>query len=309
MLILSPLFYFFFPLYLLILLVISLKATTFLIVWVFIEAATLLFWAILFMSRVKIYRSSVIYFIYQSIASLSLLFIYTITLSSFSLLTLRLSVFFIFMKLGLAPLNAWYLYALSFMPKLPIFLSLTTQKLPPLTLLALIYSYNSAWLSSSMLVTLAMVVVLSALLISILAISHSVTLTQLLLISSIFNTVWLLLSVVAGWNCGMELIVAYFYMGVYSLVLFFLISGYFRSGVVVVAFYALIGFPPLPLFFVKAFVVWVLLSSVQLGVSIPFLVSLLGLLVLNASMLVLYFYFAVSPIKQKFSMSFYVISH
>jgi hypothetical protein len=53
----------------------------------------------------------------------------------------------------------------------------------------------------------------------------------------------------------MDLTIAYFYIGVYSLVLFFLIRGYFRPGVVVVAFYTLIGFPPLPLFFVKAFVV------------------------------------------------------
>lgn len=299
----SPFHYFYLSLYFFSLFL-FLLGQTFIYLWVLIELMTLIFWSLLLISSTNNYSSSMVYFLFQSVASINILFWY---LARFSYIATSLHTILYFIsvsiKLGLAPFNIWYFTSMVYIPKLPIYLALTLQKLPPLYLLT--------WCPLSLIRVgfidgVYFVLLISSLRSVYIAVVTSPSLISLILISSLLNTVWLVLSSFVS-TLSQNPLLLYFYLVVYSLILFLVIFWSDSSFILTVRFYSLIGFPPFPLFFAKIRLVFSSLIFSTLVVSVPVITRLTFILFSNAILLILYFNFLRSHIKSIFNLSFILL--
>ena len=204
-------------------------------------------------------QSLIVYFIFQALASMGLLI-------SFFFLSLQpqasgwMLLLFISIKLGVAPFNLQYLIALSRLSCLGLWLGLSFQKLPVVLLLSF---FRYAFLPFSLELLLVVGLFLTLLFRSALTFSYS-SLVSLLLVSSLFNSSWMILSLLAS----IEMFLLYF--AVYSFLTYWLMFKDSTQSVL----WALIGLPPFPLFFVKLLVVYSLVSSYPLWGVLVFAFSL-----------------------------------
>ena len=185
-----------------------------------------------------------------------------------------------------------------------MFMALTLQKLPPLFIFSMVRVLIREGLGAKLILILLCVFFSSCLSIYFAAISHVLTLTHLLLVSSLFNTVWLTLSSVALALTSSPYLVV-FYLSVYSIALFpLLFELAVETPLFTLCFYTIIGFPPLPLFFAKVAIVSSAVALVSLRQALPLAIFIFLLLIFNGAMLLLYFYFMISPLKRRFAPSY-----
>ena len=130
----TPYTYFFMSLYFLTLSFL-LSINRFLFYWLFIEVLMLLFIGISYTVFLHRYSQLIVYFLFQTLASFSILAFYLLSLKYLLLLSL-------FLKLGMFPFFSWYINVLYRFPSSILFLASTFHKLPPLLILYIVCELN-----------------------------------------------------------------------------------------------------------------------------------------------------------------------
>lgn len=265
----------------------TLSTWEFLSFWTWIEIRGFIFICILYSSINRgSYTSAIVYFLIQSVSSMSLLFSWASCSHFSSSFAIFLFSLFLLMKLGMFPFNFWYFFSLYNLPKVCFYMALTFQKLPPLYLFSF-YFFLDSYFSYILLLFSFIGTGLSS---GILA-SSSLTLTSLLVNSSLFNSGWLLLTV----KVDFYLFIALFLF--YSFVLLLLILS--SSSQQTILMFILIGLPPFPIFFLKLASSYLFLSSSAFFYFSSLL--LFTLLVFNVIILILYFNYLLPTYLNKFS--------
>jgi len=250
------------------------------------EFASLLFFCVLLRASIGgDFRSSMVYFLLQSLSSMGLLLCFLFFCSSGVGLV---GVFVCWaLKIGIFPFNLWYFFSLVNIQPLPFFLALTFQKLP--SVLILQFVPRSFWASG---VVLGFLLPLFITLLFIPSfVRTTLSLTGLIIFSSIFNNLWMLLAFSRG------PVILFFYFTAYTITLYFLIT----TSNSPVLFFTLIGLPPFPLFFIKIVILFLILRSVAMSSTL--LVFLFLLLLGNSILLVLYFRYFSSVVINVFKTS------
>ncbi len=281
------LYLFLYPLFL----YLMLCSSDFLSFWLFMEFSALIFICLLLASVVNMsYSSVIVYFLIQAVSSIGLLFGYLlITFTPFYISSL-LFFLFIFLKLGLFPFNFWYFFSLINLPTVPLFLALTLQKLAPIYIYTFFAIPRFLDIHCFMLAILMLATLVSS---SFLA-SSSITLVGLLIISSIFNSSWLLI------RASVDFTLFLIYLSLYTILIYVLLfSNPIYSTIVL---FTLIGLPPFPLFFLKFLVLYLFLNFTLFSFFSSFLVFLV--LLTNVIILVLYFNYISPLFLLKYSNSF-----
>lgn len=264
----------------------SITSTDFFSFWLLMEFSSLLFLSFILFSNTSFsYSSIIVFYLIQSSSSLGLLFSF-LTLDTL-LLSPYLALLFLSIKIGLFPFNFWYVYSVLNFPTLPLFFTLTFHKLFST------YIFSSFFPSSHLTQWAVGVIIIVTLLTSSTLVASSPSLLSVIIISSLFNNIWIVLSSLLDFS----LFLLYFL--IYSLLSFFLIF-YPSSPYTTPLFFSLIGFPPLPLFFVKILILYYSLLS-GMGVTLPFF-----LLLSNVALISLYFNFSSFSLKSLYSSSLYI---
>lgn len=255
--------------------------------WVSIEFISLLFFCLLLRTSVgEDFSSPMVYFITQSLSSIGLLFCYLFLCSSGAGLP---GVFaFWAIKIGVFPLNFWYFFSMVNMKPIPLFLALTFQKLPRVFILQFIpteffRSRRCGIFVLLLLLTFIFTPMTTAL---------TPSLLGLVLVSSIFNNVWIVLAYLRGPP------ILFLYFTLYTLTIYYLIKSSFSPFL----FFTLIGLPPFPLFFLKVIILFLTLNLSGLYSTLSLFMFLL--LTGNAVILILYFRFYSSRMMNSFKASF-----
>lgn len=146
-LIFTPYTYIFLLMYVFVLIYIF-STSNFYIFWLLIEILMLLFMGVSFTLFINSYRSLMLFFLVQTIASFSILVFY--------ILSIPVAVLFsLFLKLGVFPFFSWYINVLYRFPNFIMILARTLHKLPPLYIFSLVYSNSfSTFVFSSLLFTM-----------------------------------------------------------------------------------------------------------------------------------------------------------
>ena len=152
----------------------------FITIWILIEISGLLF--LCFTLRVSPrsrFTSNIVYFILQACFGIGILVSF-ISEASSSLIT-SLTTLFILTKVGTGvPLNTLYFYSIEFLDTLPIFLALSTQKMPPTLLFIAHYQYSSILPTLILLILSTLVVIPYT--------TTTSTLRSILITSRLFNS-------------------------------------------------------------------------------------------------------------------------
>lgn len=178
-------------------------------------------------------------------------------------------------------MGLWYFYSTLLLPTPVLLLTLTTQKLLPLSL--------SPYLLTTIRPSIVIILICSRAA-SLILLYSATRITNLLVVSSIYNLVWLIISRVVR----MPLMVTFLF--VYSILV---TTAIIQPKYISVVMYTLIGFPPMPLFFIK-------LAVVYYSLSLPFpSVSLLlfWLLLMNSIFTYIYFSTLSTTVKRKIKSS------
>ena len=246
----------------LLLLVLTLQSSHPISYWLLMELTSLFF----FLYLITTFRhpatlpSLLLFLIIQSLASILWLLGYLQLLPWLTTLSIGL-------KLGLWPLNYWYLASLKPLAPLPLTISLTVSKLPTLGLLSLApttYSFLILMLITTSVYSMA-------------STQASNSLTTIVIQSSIFYNGWFVFATTYSFATTLVL------MGFYFLALIALLTSS-NQAITLLSLATLSGLPPLPLFFVKLYIVYLsILASTSMTVLAP--------LLLLASRLILRLYF------------------
>lgn len=281
----SPKSVFFLILYLFFL-SLTLTNTTFYSFWIFMEISSLLLLSFTLFSVTSFsYSSIMVFYLIQSCSSLGLLISYLYSSSS-TLIPSLLFLSFLSIKMGLFPFNFWYFYSVFNFPSLPLFITLTFHKLFSIFILSYFLDFNT-------LTPYLLPILLLTLLTSSTLVSQSPSLLSLLIISSLFNNIWIVLSS----SVDFSFFLIYFLL--YSFLSFFLIF-YSTSSYSSLLFFTLMGFPPFPLFFFKILILYFLLIT-----SFP--ISLIFFLILtNVALISLYYNISSFSLKSMYSSSLYI---
>ena len=223
------------------------SVSDFYVFWLVIEIMMLFFMGFCFSTFSLGFSSLIVYFLLQTISSLSLFVFYSFSLSLFF-------TFFLLLKLSMFPFYFWFLSVVYFFSNFAMFLSSSLHKLP--SFLVIFLFFEAVSIPVLVLASLASLVFSFGFMLS------TSDFRFLLLSSSVGNNGWFFLSAL----CSMELFIFYFLL--YSFFLFLVISSFGATSLslashsgaslgVFIGFLVLLsGFPPLPLFFVKLFVVY-----------------------------------------------------
>lgn len=216
--------------------------------WAIMELLILVFMGIRYTLFFSTYSQLMVYFLIQVVSSFSILvfFIYNFPI----LLTISF-----FTKLAIFPFFFWYITLIYRFPNFIFWMSSTLHKIPPLLIIktfSLPLSFEFLWIS----------ILLTTLISGLIIISLS-DLRIVLVLSSIGNNSWLILSQFSG------LSIFLIFIGFYSLGLFYLISILGSSAKVVLNFdliaisnplrfwvLFLSGLPPFPIFYLKIIVIF-----------------------------------------------------
>lgn len=228
------------------------------------EVAILLFIGLSYTIFVHSYTQLMLYFLIQTLASFGMLVFYT--LDSHYLLY-----FSLFLKLGMFPFMSWYLNVLYRFPSFTLLLSRTLHKLPPLILFYMFYR--------TLYTNFVLISVLLSLLVGGVYMLTVLDLRYLIVVSSMANNSFLLLSVMSGDPFSFSL-----FFTLYSLTMLFLLIRFkgllkpliypfhIKYGITLFLVFLLLNiaaFPPLPLFLAKFSIIYHFLQVSSL--SFPFL--------------------------------------
>lgn len=243
----TPFSFLFFLVYsLLLLCLVSLQ--DFFSIWILIELLMLVFLGISYTVLSSRFSCVMQYFLIQTLASFSIFVFYFLSFPSFYTLSFIL-------KLAMFPCYSWFISVINRFPNSLFLLARTLHKLPPFFLILITLPF----LSLDLLILSSVLSLLVAGLV-ILVVSD---IRLLLVVSSIGNNSWLLLSMLQG----IHLFSLFFILYSFSLCL---VIRFFRSSslilqapssLVSLSLLSLSGFPPFPLFFVKAYLISLSFSS------------------------------------------------
>nr|UBY46730.1 NADH dehydrogenase subunit 2 [Brachionus calyciflorus] len=231
--------------------------TNFYYYWSVMELMMLLFMGLSYTLFVSSYSQLMVYFLIQTLSSFMLLVFYIYNLPS--LLTMAF-----LMKLSMFPFFMWYINLIYKFPNFMLWLASTLHKLPPMLMIKLFsleLNTNILWLSIVLTVLFSGVMMLMVL-----------DLRLLLVLSSIGNNSWFLLSQMVN------MFVFLFFLVIYSFSLFFLLNSFkgmskpslvssMSSNPYALTLWVLSisGMPPFPVFFGKMLVILSLLMTVDMN--------------------------------------------
>ena len=259
----------------------------FYVFWLLIEVMMLFFMGFCFSTFSMGFSCLIVYFLLQTVSSLSLFIFYSLSLSI--LFTL-----FLCLKLSMFPFYFWFLSVVYFFSNFALFLRSSLHKFPSFLIVCLFF--DSISLSFFVISSLVSLVFSFGFMLS------RTDFRFILLASSVGNNGWFFLSSL----CSIKLFVSYLLL--YSFFLLLVVSQFrlsfssppTHSGRRVLPLYSffvlLSGFPPFPLFFTKLLVVYY--SSFYLSPHYIFLFISFSSLLLAG-----YFRFLLSSLISNFSHS------
>nr|UBX38532.1 NADH dehydrogenase subunit 2 [Brachionus calyciflorus] len=231
--------------------------TNFYYYWSVMELMMLLFMGLSYTLFVSSYSQLMVYFLIQTLSSFMLLVFYIYSLPS--LLTMAF-----LMKLSMFPFFMWYINLIYKFPNFMFWLASTLHKLPPMLMIKLFsleLNLNILWLSIVLTVLFSGVMMLMVL-----------DLRLLLVLSSIGNNSWFLLSQMVN------MFIFMFFLVIYSVSLFFLLNSFKGMSKPSVAsslssnpyslslwVLSISGMPPFPVFFGKMLVILSLLTTTDMN--------------------------------------------
>nr|AQM37706.1 NADH dehydrogenase subunit 2 [Brachionus calyciflorus] len=231
--------------------------TNFYYYWSVMELMMLLFMGLSYTLFVSSYSQLMVYFLIQTLSSFMLLVFYIYNLPS--LLTMAF-----LMKLSMFPFFMWYINLIYKFPNFMFWLASTLHKLPPMLMIkmfSLELNLNILWLSIVLTVLFSGIMMLMVL-----------DLRLLLVLSSIGNNSWFLLSQMVN------MFIFMFFLVIYSVSLFFLLNTFKGMSKPSVAsslssnpyslslwVLSISGMPPFPVFFGKMLVILSLLMTMDMN--------------------------------------------
>lgn len=186
----------------------------------------------------------IVFFLVQTVRSLSIFMAYTLCWNEVLIL-------FIFIKLAIFPFISWFSFSIAKLPNSLFFLSSTYHKIPPLLLV-------TQFIPVLPLSIIMFSIGLTCLFSSVFMCSTS-DLRSLLIFSSMANTSWMLLSSLSRFS----LFLWYFFF--YSVIINSILEKFISFSKVykyplpkklVWLLFVVRGFPPSPLFFLKAYIIY-----------------------------------------------------
>ena len=242
-------------------------STNFIWSWLIMELIILLFIGMAYTLFYNSFSNLLVYFLVQAFSSFSLLIFYLYWLPFLFTISLML-------KLSLFPFHSWFISSVYSFPNFVLFLASTLHKIP-IFIILILYS-----------IPLNFTVLWSSILITFFVAGFLILMTSdfrlLLVLSSVGNNSWLLISSFSG------MVTFIIFVGVYFLsllTLFFFLGSSSKPYVfdsknsssvstfsLLVSFISLSGLPPFPLFFSKIYVLYSLFSYMQLASSLFLLV-------------------------------------
>jgi NADH:ubiquinone oxidoreductase subunit 2 (subunit N) len=285
-LIFTPYTFIFVSLYLILLFFIF-NIRNFHIFWLFIEIRILLFIGICYTLFTNRYTQLIIYFLFQTLGSFSILVFFMLNYS-------WLAVFRVFLKLGIFPFFSWYLNAIFRFPSFVVFLATTIHKLPPLFIFFTLANRNL--LQFTFFFALFTIVIAGVFIITV------VDLRYLVIVSSIGNNSFLLLAVLT--NSIFTFLVFFI---IYSINMFLILSLFNNQTTVIysiqlsklsviwliILLFNIAAIPPLPGFFTKFLIFFDLLPIIESFLFFFVLVMLANILMI-VSYIQLFFKFIVN---------------
>ena len=240
-------------------------------------------------SKISLYT----YYLFQSVLSLLLLLtIIMLKTKHLEFWCLFLIPLTIIIKLGVWPINHWYLTCIYTQPRILFIIILTLHKLPVFNLFVIYTNYIRTSLNFGVLLIFMVMLVLN-LLISSLIILRASEIKSLILYSSLGSSSWVLISLASS---GLIFWTFYF---LYSLLVFLLVNNInltdlnFRvhNYISTIYLFVIAGLPPLPIFFIKLIIIWSVYQIAPLGLYLPLFLILIRLSSLLAAFSYLRFAF------------------
>ena len=213
--------------------------------WLLIEVFILLFMAIAYSIKLKSPRSLILYFIIQTLSSFG--FLLRVFFCS------SLARVFLLLKIAIFPFISWFIKALYNFPPLLLLLRMTFNKLPILLLIS----------TFELILDLNMILFLRVLSLALSRVFIVFTLkaTLVLIYSSIRNNIWFFLREELRMNF-LLLFFLFYSLSLYAVLIYFnpLTNKITASPAIVLSFINLARVPLLPIFWVKLFLVYLLVQ-------------------------------------------------
>jgi len=282
--------------------VISLRVSSNLLLWMRLELNILRFLPIMSSKENIEIENSIKYFLIQRWASVIFLirffFFYMINNNFYMLINLRL-----FMKLGVSPFHSWFIAILKTSSLITLFMLSTVQKIIPLVIIFNIKLNNF----------LIFIVIFLTLIFIIILLPRTININKVLAISSINNIIWLIISVLFSIKIIFLFMVIYMYLVIgfiniysfYNINIFTQINSiiFFDKFFLVIVFISLGGMPPILGFLRKIIILKIMLNNF-ISLAIVFMIVISSVLLLYFYLSRIYFYLSNMPsLKINFKLS------
>lgn len=241
----TPYTYLFLSLYFLVMLFIF-SINNFFIFWLFIEIVMLLFIGVSYTIFIHSYTQLILYFLFQTLASFSILVFYLFSYKYLLFVGL-------FLKLGIFPFFSWYINVLYRFPSFILFLASTLHKLPPIYIFYMIFEYQ--YISFIIWFCILTVIVSSIYML------YIKDLRYLIIVSSVGNNTFILLAILTNNIIMFSLFYIVYILNTYLILHSFnnlsrhsMSYTYGHSIFIIYLFILLLNigsFPPIPGFFTK----------------------------------------------------------
>lgn len=250
----TPYTYLFLSLYFIVILFIV-SINNFFMFWLFIEIVILLFIGVSYTVFIHSYTQLILYFLFQTLASFSILVFYIFSYKYLLFVGL-------FFKLGIFPFFSWYINVLYRSPSFILFLSSTLHKLPPIYIFYMIMEYQ--YINYIMWFCILTVFISSVYML------YVKDLRYLIIVSSVGNNAFLLLAMLTN-----NIVIFILFYGVYTLNTYLILHSFgnlrahsmsYTSSYSIFILYLFVlllnlgSFPPMPGFFTKFFVFFTCVS-------------------------------------------------
>jgi NADH:ubiquinone oxidoreductase subunit 2 (subunit N) len=250
----TPYTYLFLSLYFIVILFIV-SINNFFMFWLLIEIVILLFIGVSYTVFIHSYTQLILYFLFQTLASFSILVFYIFSYKYLLFVGL-------FFKLGIFPFFSWYINVLYRFPSFILFLSSTLHKLPPIYIFYMILEYQY--------INYIMWFCILTVLISSVYMLYVKDLRYLIIVSSVGNNAFLLLAMLTN-----NIVIFILFYGVYILNTYLILHSFgnlrahsmsYTSSYSVFILYLFVlllnlgSFPPMPGFFTKFLVFFTCVS-------------------------------------------------
>jgi NADH:ubiquinone oxidoreductase subunit 2 (subunit N) len=226
-------------------------------------------------SKISLYT----YYLFQSVLSLLLLLtIIMLNTKNLEFWCVFLIPLIIIIKLGVWPLNHWYLTCIFSQPRILFVIMLTLHKLPIFNIFIIYRNYIRTSLRLGVLLIFIFILVLNLFISSLIILSSS-ELKSLVLYSSLGSSSWILISLSSS-----EFVFWGFYF-FYRLLIFLLVVNInlitlnlrLHNYIMTIYLFAMAGLPPLPLFFIKLIIIWSVYQVAPLGLYLPLFLIIVAL--------------------------------